>query len=84
MARPTASVAETVERIQQCAAHPGWSCLLRRQHVEAWLEATWGHRPESWPLYTPPAVLTRLERAWRRGAGVRLSPAEVHQVAVGT
>lgn len=74
-----ATVEETVERIRRCAAR-GWSCLLRRPHVQAWLEATWGHRAETWPLETPRAVQDRLERAWRRGAGVRLSPDEVRQV----
>lgn len=78
-----ASAAETAERIRQHAAHPTWSCGLKRKHVHAWLEALWGHRPETWPLNTPPAVLTRLEQAWRYGRGVRLTPKEIEQICDG-
>ena len=77
------TVSEVVARIRSHAAHPGWSCLLRRAHVAAWVEALHGLRPEPWPLATPPAVRERLERTWRRPSrtgGIRLSPAELRQI----
>ena len=42
MSGPGVTVAEVVERIRAHAAHPGWSCLLRRAHVAAWVEALRG------------------------------------------
>ena len=78
-----ASVPETVERIRACAAHPGWSCALRRQHVVAWMEARQGRRPETWPLKTPWPVLYRLELAEIRGRGIRLSPSELPLICAG-
>ena len=82
-ARPAVvTVSDVAERIRAHAAHPGWSCLLRRAHVTAWVEALYGLREEPWPLATPPAVRERLELAWRRRSrtgGIRLSPAELRQ-----
>ncbi len=81
MSRPvTATVGETVRLIRSHAAHPTWSCLLRRQHVAAWLRAQGPGAPEPWPLETPAPVLRRLERAHFAGRGIRLNPAEIREV----